>query len=183
MGAVLTEPTELSVSSPTLEFEDKSSFWILISTLHLEDLQALCGIYFKSLSFWLRPCFVCEYTVGTSTRLSWNQAIPLELYELLVHFLLDWAVSTETVTSHWSDSFWNQAVPLELCQSAFGLTHLEEGCSTGTVLFSLLVQFLLELHCSYWNYAFQPLVWIFEIGQFLVELCWHLAYKLFRLLL
>lgn len=51
MGAVLTETTELSASSLTLEFEGKSSFWILISTLHFKDLQALCGIYFKSLSF------------------------------------------------------------------------------------------------------------------------------------
>lgn len=97
---------------------------------------------------------------GCSTGIMW----------VLVHFLLEWAVSTETVTSHSSDSFWNQAVPLELCHSAFGLTHLEEVCSTGTALFSPLVQFLfctaptgtmlfslwspfLKLDSSYWNYV------------------------------
>lgn len=50
---------------PTLRFEGMSFSWIQALTLFVfKGLQALFGIYFKVLFFWLRPCSVCKYLFG-----------------------------------------------------------------------------------------------------------------------
>ena len=52
----------------TLRSEGMSFSWIhvLTNTFVLEGLQALSGIYFKVLPFWLRLCSVYEYLFGIS---------------------------------------------------------------------------------------------------------------------
>lgn len=154
-GAVPTESIELTASSLSLECEGKSLFWILASTLFtFWSFSSSVWDHFKALSF-----SVILYVILSASTLQ-PDFLKIRLFHwncasLWFNFFWNWAVSTETILA-----FWNQTVPLEPCHSAFGLTLLED-LSTGIMLFSIRSNF-------------------FEIGVFLMELCWYLVCKLLR---
>lgn len=101
----------------------KSFFWMQTSILCILKLSRLySGSNFKLCIFWLRPCFVCKYLVGTLAWLLWEQSVPLEL-----------CYSPFGLMPFGIELFF-----LELCCSAVGPTLWNWTVPSGTVIWYLV---------------------------------------------
>ena len=110
-------PLSLTAFLPTQGFEHVSFFWIQVhSFFAFETLQVLFWIYFKVLSFWLRPCSVYKYSFGTLVWF-WVRLLHLKLAEnaFRLQFIpLEGAIPWELCEKVLTWLSWEQVVSLEL---------------------------------------------------------------------